>query len=568
MNTEKLNQYLVKYLKNDKTERAIMLTAPWGSGKSYYIKNELCLYLREQNLTYAVVSLYGLRDIQELNKSLYLELRFNKLQLKKDIDEAAKIFCRKNSNEAKAIGSIILKGIANFFKMDFSDKNLEKLYKSVNLKDKLIIFEDIERSGIDLIEFLGYVNNLVETDGIKILLIANEEELLKNEQYKQVKEKTVGDTIKFINNRKDTIQNMFNKFNNNNIYLKKLLNNDMVYKIEKIMIENQCNNYRVLLFALQKIEDIFNNIDNKDKYNLDFLETVMINTIKYVTSDNYNPEKTVDEACFYLFHFMAEYIFNQELCLDEIDTQQQQFLEQQQKLEVNKSLQTIYNFHCENENKLRKAITSIKNQLEENKIMPAEYLKLAECLIKSFSILEISGVETFLQDMLNNIQSKNIQYMPLKRFKGFQLTFNKDEADKLELFEQNIKRLIQENLISTYFDYTTKTIEKFSNYIFDSNDPLQLRRDGLAKRLNIVALLALLKDCTAVELQKLRNIFQYFYSSFNIRDFYLEDKENLETLKCGIEEIINKNTEKLDKIQIFQLNLFVSDLQEILQKLQ
>lgn len=39
----------------------------------------------------------------------------------------------------------------------------------------------MERSGIDILEVLGYVNNLVEQDGVKVLLVANEEEI---KQYK------------------------------------------------------------------------------------------------------------------------------------------------------------------------------------------------------------------------------------------------------------------------------------------------------------------------------------------------------------------------------------------------
>lgn len=52
------------------------------------------------------------------------------------------------------------------------------LYSSVDLSSKLLVFEDLERSNIDLIKLLGYVNNLVERDGVKVLLVANENEIL------------------------------------------------------------------------------------------------------------------------------------------------------------------------------------------------------------------------------------------------------------------------------------------------------------------------------------------------------------------------------------------------------
>ena len=48
MTTKELNDYILNYLKNDKTQSAIMLTAPWGTGKSYYIQNILKPFLEQK----------------------------------------------------------------------------------------------------------------------------------------------------------------------------------------------------------------------------------------------------------------------------------------------------------------------------------------------------------------------------------------------------------------------------------------------------------------------------------------------------------------------------------------
>ena len=45
MNNDELNTYIKHYIEHDKTNRAIMLTASWGTGKSYYIQNELIDFL-------------------------------------------------------------------------------------------------------------------------------------------------------------------------------------------------------------------------------------------------------------------------------------------------------------------------------------------------------------------------------------------------------------------------------------------------------------------------------------------------------------------------------------------
>ena len=233
MDTNELNIYIKNYLVNDKTQRAIMLTAPWGSGKSYYIKNSLCPFLLKNELDYAIVSLYGLKEIKDLNKELYLEIKFKKSH-KTKAAALASAFGKTVLSGAVGIGKTILKHVANV-DIDFNLKepNYEKLYESVNLKDRLIIFEDVERSGIDIIEFMGYVNNIVEQDGIKVLIVANESEIIKTEsfhdekldtnidiyttetkKYLKIKEKTVGDTIYFTGSSLEIIEGIYSLFNN------------------------------------------------------------------------------------------------------------------------------------------------------------------------------------------------------------------------------------------------------------------------------------------------------------------------------------------------------------------
>ena len=67
MNDHEYNLYIENYLKNDKTKSAIMLIAPWGMGKSYYIQNSLIPHLEQGgDKKCVVVSLYGLNG-SEIN---------------------------------------------------------------------------------------------------------------------------------------------------------------------------------------------------------------------------------------------------------------------------------------------------------------------------------------------------------------------------------------------------------------------------------------------------------------------------------------------------------------------
>jgi len=82
MKDKELNNYIKHYIEHDKTNRAIMLNASWGTGKSYYIQNELIDFLaKEENGGYKciVISLYGISSLTEISKAIYLEIKWDKL---------------------------------------------------------------------------------------------------------------------------------------------------------------------------------------------------------------------------------------------------------------------------------------------------------------------------------------------------------------------------------------------------------------------------------------------------------------------------------------------------------
>lgn len=177
MTYDEMNSFILNYLKNDITGRAIMLTGEWGSGKSYYVKNTLKPFLEDKDNDKhkcVIVSLYGLSDTSEISKAIYMELRTIK-----------KAPSSETASTAKAVGKIVSKTIFNGLvsKIGFDigsieDKDFQEIYESVDLTGKLIVLEDIERTQIDIIELLGYINNMCENDGVKVLLVTNESELL------------------------------------------------------------------------------------------------------------------------------------------------------------------------------------------------------------------------------------------------------------------------------------------------------------------------------------------------------------------------------------------------------
>ena len=105
MNITKLNKYIKHYLEEDKTKSAIMLNAPWGTGKSYYIQNELIPYLKKDEKNRCIViSLYGIKELSDLSKNLYFELKLQSIKKKEPSKKK-----KKHKNLANLCASVIIK---------------------------------------------------------------------------------------------------------------------------------------------------------------------------------------------------------------------------------------------------------------------------------------------------------------------------------------------------------------------------------------------------------------------------------------------------------------------------
>ena len=115
------------------------------------------------------MSLYGISNLEEISKKIFIETT----QL---MDKNLRKFMAANGQDT--IPEYAKTGIdmANFFgvtqngdKIDYAD--------FFSTDDKVLCFDDLERANVDVIDILGYINNFVEHDHIKTIIICNEKEL-------------------------------------------------------------------------------------------------------------------------------------------------------------------------------------------------------------------------------------------------------------------------------------------------------------------------------------------------------------------------------------------------------
>ena len=171
---EDLVESILDYIRSDYTDYAVMLNGEWGSGKTYFWNNKIrkkieSMQLNGKRYTTIYMSLYGISDLEEISKKIFIETT----QL---MDKNLRKFM--SANGQNTIPEYAKTGIdmANFFGITQNgDKmNYEDFFSTDN---KVLCFDDLERANVDVIDILGYINNFVEHDHIKTIIICNEKEL-------------------------------------------------------------------------------------------------------------------------------------------------------------------------------------------------------------------------------------------------------------------------------------------------------------------------------------------------------------------------------------------------------
>ncbi|MDG6882671.1 KAP family P-loop domain [Phocoenobacter uteri] len=306
-----VNQHIIDYLDYYldsqsvyKSNYAVLLRGDWGCGKTYFIdkfieekkknsKWNFCFLSKQNKYKFIKVSLFGLKNTNSITEKIFQILypirasrctKFIKYTLNKHL---------------KIDLDLILKGSINLnFIDDYQSKNKVKI---------IFIFDDLERTDIDIKEILGYINYFVEQNNFKIILLANEYKLLPNKEndnsqnqlYLEFKEKVIGKTFEV----KHSFEMILEGFlEHHKIDLNEELN---LFDIIKEVYESSgYKNLRYIDQSISEFKYVFNRIDSKYKQNIEFLSQfakvffVILIELKNgnLTEDTLNPLKDTNHT--------------------------------------------------------------------------------------------------------------------------------------------------------------------------------------------------------------------------------------------------------------------------------
>ena len=157
------------------------------AGKTYFwnhkVRNKIeSMQINGKQYTTIYMSLYGISNLEDISKKIFIETT----QL---MDKNLRKYM--NSHGQTSIPEYAKTGLdmANFFGVTQNGDKIDYA-KFFSTDDKILCFDDLERANVDVIDILGYINNFVEHDHIKTIIICNEKELATKMKSENLEMKT------------------------------------------------------------------------------------------------------------------------------------------------------------------------------------------------------------------------------------------------------------------------------------------------------------------------------------------------------------------------------------------
>lgn len=240
---------------------ALLLNGGWGTGKTYLINRFIESLSNYEGDRPLLISLYGIESLEQIDSEIF-----------------AKLYPALNHKGARLAG-IVGKALLKNIRIDFDelkrgltaggggiDMGGNDIFSS-SPKDRIIIFDDVERCSISPDLLLGYIHQLIDDGKNRVILLANEKEIISRDKdngglYGEYKEKTIGFTIK-VNNDFNSAYSFFVSEVADSSY-KDFLNH-LKSKFISIFFRDSEINLRILRRAIVSFEYLYLCINEKYK---------------------------------------------------------------------------------------------------------------------------------------------------------------------------------------------------------------------------------------------------------------------------------------------------------------
>lgn len=218
---------LAEYIMDDRYHQAVLLNGSWGSGKTWFINKQFTPVFEKMHEAddwcFIYLSLYGLKTMQQLKEKMEEQVTqkvFERYVTRCGAtSEGAAKFYEKVRTTSGLLSSVVVFAAKTVLPIrDLPEVKWSDLQKVLpKPKHVIYIIDDLERAGMEAEEVLGYINEMTEHEAAKVIILANEEEIYRindftkslqkkkqnadpqetagnarRERYERIKEKTIG----------------------------------------------------------------------------------------------------------------------------------------------------------------------------------------------------------------------------------------------------------------------------------------------------------------------------------------------------------------------------------------
>lgn len=626
-NHDEITAMIKNYIDSSMYKYAVLIDGEWGCGKTHFVENVLIEKLKEhikssskyKHIIYT--SLYGVSSIQDASSKLYLSLI--------------------SGGDRKIVKQItpLISGILKGANVNISVNDIgSSLSTFVNISNYIIFVDDLERCSCNISEIMGLLNNFVEHSETKIIIIANEKEIenipgsldalqclaavnekimvpskkkddttfTSNElrqiteelfdgksNYEKIKEKLIGQTIKYKPDLRCVIETIVEKNIKDDESLQRLLQNKKDYFVKE-MERLSIHNFRTFQFFLDKIIRISRITKQSCPQKYDEIMPMLIeyafysslcykqgksvrrweaNALYSSVNITDNPYSFDHIMGFAFIDYAVEYnVFDEEFIKTSIESYFEYVEEQKRNsaYQQDGSVEVLSSWWEYSDNEVLEAIEDICTKVINRTYSTQYYPNIIKLLV--YPIVECEFNETSFEKtfefMIDQIKRNEVKYSWRDYHSFFEA---KPIAQKCNELMGIVKQAIEEKDNNE----TDKKLEEilasqtWGQSLYDDmreREKLSRTEQSIVSKLDVDKIIDLIKTSSNKQINMFRYYISALYDFSNIYEFYKDDIPNIEKLIAGIQAMPTSSFGKIKKKQIELLLKLLEDKLSDLQK--
>lgn len=578
------------YIKESIYKYAVMIDGNWGCGKTYFIKEKLINILKDKNLDkkFIYISLYGLATINDIKQAIYIETLSNFSKKKKKYIEYLKLF------------KPLLKTIDYISSIDGSflvDNVIKQIQNNTTIKSSdmlVVVMDDLERCECPINEVLGYINSIIEHSKIKVIIVANEEEINKSSlftntelkylvamqnidtntftqssekddnfktdaplslntlkkqaeiifdkktDYELIREKVIGEVFHYSPNFKAAIINILEnaKLDKN---LKSHLMEETDYFVE-IMIEKNHQNLRTFQFFLQKFAFMYQNLKNTTKITSPIFTILKKQTfsecIKFKSGKAEETRQQYPLLHLLVETFVTKSIWNTELVTEALNEYQRL----NQKNDAYTTLNKYKYWYQSTDEEMKTCFQKLCNELENIDINDYRSIIDTSLNLRLLDVLtaeDINQLQNKIKNLLSNITDR--EYSSFKHKAEMQLntidgTQSKEEKQRKEIYENFYKNIFK-SIYQSSFDKEIQTWKTKNNITFQGDLAEYIKETASSKEIDQFREIVLSNKTNENDKEMLRKIKENLSENDYTSDIDYIKKKQIDMLKKNISNV-------------------------------